>query len=99
MLNAANLILSTEACPFCRRVREAITELDLSVEVSKVNNDSFILSGLYLIWFSCQYLSASLQVYPCPKGSVRHREMVRRFGGKEQYVIHSLQVMLRCSLG
>lgn len=28
-----------------------------------------------------------LQVYPCPKGSVRHREMVRRFGGNEQYVI------------
>lgn len=45
-----------EACPFCRRVREAITELDLSVEV-----------------------------FPCPKGSVRHREMVRRFGGKEQF--------------
>ncbi|XP_062097497.1 uncharacterized protein LOC133803461 isoform X1 [Humulus lupulus] len=45
-----------EACPFCRRVREAITELDLSVEV-----------------------------YPCPKGSLRHREMVRRFGGKEQF--------------
>ncbi|XP_044511234.1 uncharacterized protein LOC123229473 [Mangifera indica] len=45
-----------EACPFCRRVREALTELDLSVEV-----------------------------YPCPKGSVRHREMVRRSGGKEQF--------------
>ncbi|KAA8538760.1 hypothetical protein F0562_028345 [Nyssa sinensis] len=45
-----------EACPFCRRVREALTELDLSVEI-----------------------------YPCPKGSVRHREMVRRFGGKEQF--------------
>ncbi|KAK2966451.1 hypothetical protein RJ640_005430 [Escallonia rubra] len=45
-----------EACPFCRRVREAITELDLSVEV-----------------------------YPCPKGSVRHREVVRRIGGKEQF--------------
>lgn len=27
--------LSTEACPFCRRVREAMTELDLSVEVSR----------------------------------------------------------------
>nr|XP_048331362.1 uncharacterized protein LOC107421442 [Ziziphus jujuba var. spinosa] len=49
-------IFEFEACPFCRRVREAITELDLSVEV-----------------------------YPCPKGSVRHREMVRRFGGKEQF--------------
>ncbi|KDO43146.1 hypothetical protein CISIN_1g019273mg [Citrus sinensis] len=45
-----------EACPFCRRVREAITELDLSVEV-----------------------------FPCPKGSIRHREMVRRLGGKEQF--------------
>ncbi|KAJ4713775.1 Thioredoxin family protein [Melia azedarach] len=45
-----------EACPFCRRVREAITELDLSVEV-----------------------------FPCPKGSVRHREMVRRSGGKELF--------------
>ncbi|KAI8526533.1 hypothetical protein RHMOL_Rhmol12G0004100 [Rhododendron molle] len=47
---------STEACPFCRRVREAITELDLSVEI-----------------------------YPCPKGSIRHREMVRSVGGKEQF--------------
>ncbi|XP_010455391.1 PREDICTED: uncharacterized protein LOC104736994 isoform X1 [Camelina sativa] len=45
-----------EACPFCRRVREAMTELDLSVEV-----------------------------YPCPKGSVRHRELVRRSGGKEMF--------------
>ncbi|CAJ1958483.1 unnamed protein product [Sphenostylis stenocarpa] len=45
-----------EACPFCRRVREALTELDLSLEV-----------------------------YPCPKGSVRHRELVRRTGGKEQF--------------
>nr|GMD24563.1 uncharacterized protein LOC109171805 [Ipomoea batatas] len=45
-----------EACPFCRRVREAITELDLSVEV-----------------------------YPCPKGSTKHREIVRKFGGKEQF--------------
>ncbi|KAE9614476.1 hypothetical protein Lal_00012331 [Lupinus albus] len=45
-----------EACPFCRRVREALTELDLSVEV-----------------------------YPCPKGSVRHREVVRKSGGKEMF--------------
>ncbi|OAY63875.1 hypothetical protein ACMD2_03355 [Ananas comosus] len=45
-----------EACPFCRRVREAMTELDLSVEV-----------------------------YPCPKGSLRHREIVRNIGGKEQF--------------
>lgn len=45
-----------EACPFCRRVREAMTELDLSAEV-----------------------------YPCPKGSLRHRDAVRKIGGKEQF--------------
>ncbi|KAH8970670.1 hypothetical protein BDL97_02G100600 [Sphagnum fallax] len=45
-----------EACPFCRRVREALTELDLSAEV-----------------------------YPCPKGSIRHREFVRSVGGREQF--------------
>ncbi|XP_024381730.1 uncharacterized protein [Physcomitrium patens] len=45
-----------EACPFCRRVREALTELDLTVEV-----------------------------FPCPKGSLRHREFVRATGGKDQF--------------
>ncbi|EEC77351.1 hypothetical protein OsI_16033 [Oryza sativa Indica Group] len=45
-----------EACPFCRRVREAMTELDLSAEV-----------------------------YPCPKGSLRHRDVVKKIGGKEQF--------------
>lgn len=45
-----------EACPFCRRVREAMTELDLSAEV-----------------------------YPCPKGSLRHRDIVKKIGGKEQF--------------
>lgn len=45
-----------EACPFCRRVREALTELDLLVEV-----------------------------YPCPKGSIRHRNIVKEYGGKEQF--------------
>ncbi|ERM99655.1 hypothetical protein AMTRI_Chr11g158130 [Amborella trichopoda] len=45
-----------EACPFCRRVREAMTELNLAVEV-----------------------------YPCPKGSLRHRQMVKTLGGKEQF--------------
>ncbi|XP_038885044.1 uncharacterized protein LOC120075582 isoform X2 [Benincasa hispida] len=45
-----------EACPFCRRVREALTELDLLVEV-----------------------------YPCPKGSIRHRNIVKKCGGKEQF--------------
>ncbi|KAL6845790.1 hypothetical protein ACP4OV_024365 [Aristida adscensionis] len=45
-----------EACPFCRRVREALTELDLSAEV-----------------------------YPCPKGSLRHRDVVKKIGGKQQF--------------
>ncbi|BBN13346.1 protein MpGST1 [Marchantia polymorpha subsp. ruderalis] len=45
-----------EACPFCRRVREALTELDLSVEV-----------------------------YPCPKGSLKHRDFVKKNGGQEQF--------------
>ncbi|KAK4258209.1 hypothetical protein QN277_007681 [Acacia crassicarpa] len=45
-----------EACPFCRRVREALTELNLTVEV-----------------------------YPCPKDSLRHREVVKRSGGREQF--------------
>ncbi|KAI9079516.1 hypothetical protein K1719_038488 [Acacia pycnantha] len=45
-----------EACPFCRRDREALTELDLTVEV-----------------------------YPCPKGPSRHREVVKRSGGREQF--------------
>ncbi|WOL01253.1 hypothetical protein Cni_G09969 [Canna indica] len=49
-------IYEFEACPYCRRVREAMTELDLTVEV-----------------------------YPCPKGSLRHRELVRSIGGKEQF--------------
>ncbi|KAG8064630.1 hypothetical protein GUJ93_ZPchr0004g40139 [Zizania palustris] len=38
------------------RVREAMTELDLSAEV-----------------------------YPCPKGSLRHRDVVKKIGGKEQF--------------
>ncbi|KAL0909938.1 hypothetical protein M5K25_020850 [Dendrobium thyrsiflorum] len=49
-------LVSYKACPFCRRVREAMTELDLSSEV-----------------------------YPCPKGSRRHREVVIKTGGKEQF--------------
>lgn len=28
-----------------------------------------------------------MQIYPCPKGSARHRAMVRDLGGKEQYVL------------
>ncbi|KAF8087503.1 hypothetical protein N665_0583s0012 [Sinapis alba] len=55
-LSRYNQDVSSQACPFCRRVREAMTELDLTVEV-----------------------------YPCPKGSVRHREIVRRSGGKEMF--------------
>ncbi|XP_057490635.1 uncharacterized protein LOC130776426 isoform X4 [Actinidia eriantha] len=26
-----------------------------------------------------------LEIYPCPKGSIRHREMVKSVGGKEQF--------------
>lgn len=28
-----------------------------------------------------------VQIYPCPKGSARHRAMVRELGGKEQYAL------------
>lgn len=45
-----------EACPFCRRVREAVTDLDLAVEV-----------------------------YPCPKGALRHRDAVLQAGGKAMF--------------
>ena len=31
-----------------------------------------------------------MQVYPCPKGSIRHRDIVKKYGGKEQYVILSI---------
>ncbi|XP_052203568.1 uncharacterized protein LOC127808900 [Diospyros lotus] len=65
-----------EACPFCRRVREAITELDLSVEKMK------FLSPIHMI--SPGMLPYN-RIYPCPKGSIKHREMVRRLGGKEQF--------------
>ncbi|WZZ34998.1 hypothetical protein YC2023_018399 [Brassica napus] len=47
-----------EACPFCRREREAMTELHLSVEV-----------------------------YPCPKGSVRHRELVNSVNERFPFLI------------
>lgn len=30
-------------------------------------------------------LDLSTEVYPCPKGSIRHREIVRKIGGKEQF--------------
>lgn len=45
-----------EGCPYCRRVREVLTELDLDAEI-----------------------------YPCPKGGRRYRELVARIGGKEQF--------------
>jgi glutathione S-transferase len=45
-----------EACPFCRKVREALSALDLEV-----------------------------RVFPCPKGGVRFRRVVREAGGKEQF--------------
>lgn len=30
-------------------------------------------------------LDLSAEVYPCPKGSLRHREVVKKIGGKEQF--------------
>ncbi len=45
-----------EACPYCRKVREALTVLDLEA-----------------------------MIYPCPKGSPRFRDVVRKRGGKEQF--------------
>ncbi|GFQ00620.1 lysine histidine transporter-like 5 [Phtheirospermum japonicum] len=55
-LHVGQVILLESGTIYWRRVREALTELDLSVEI-----------------------------FPCPKGSVRHREMVRRLGGREQF--------------
>ncbi|KZV37327.1 hypothetical protein F511_01195 [Dorcoceras hygrometricum] len=63
MLTAAAAALQPVFCrsfvrcsKYSQRVREAITELDLSVEI-----------------------------FPCPKGSIRHREMVRKLGSREQF--------------
>jgi hypothetical protein len=30
-------------------------------------------------------LDLSAEVYPCPKGSLRHRDVVKKIGGKEQF--------------
>lgn len=45
-----------EGSPFCRRVREVLTLLNLDYEV-----------------------------YPCPKGGVKYREVVQKQGGKQQF--------------
>ncbi|HEX4916281.1 MAG TPA: glutathione S-transferase N-terminal domain-containing protein [Limnobacter sp.] len=45
-----------EACPYCRLVREVLTELALDAEI-----------------------------YPCPKGGVRHRQTAEALGGKQQF--------------
>lgn len=45
-----------EGSPFCRRVREVITMLNLDVEI-----------------------------YPCPKGSQKYRQIVKEKGGKKQF--------------
>ncbi|KAH7524875.1 hypothetical protein FEM48_Zijuj06G0165600 [Ziziphus jujuba var. spinosa] len=83
---------------FGKRVREAITELDLSVEASLKIVSSHVISicifhSLLVSNVSCIKSQEYSEVYPCPKGSVRHREMVRRFGGKEQYfVLTNIQI-------
>ncbi|KAK1264088.1 hypothetical protein QJS04_geneDACA016253 [Acorus gramineus] len=85
-----------EACPFCRRVREAMTELDLSVEGKPIGaptvNGKFVFIHLIKSHQTGEVLSSAHllrdstpKVYPCPKGSVRHREVVRRIGGKDQF--------------
>lgn len=45
-----------EGCPFCRRVREVVTLLNLDVEI-----------------------------YPCPKGGQKYRQMVQAKGGKLKF--------------
>lgn len=99
------VVLPTEACPFCRRVREALTELDLSAEVLNSTMSYSDSSFITLVWYLghagdiivfvtlewCLLVNYNLaswmfQVYPCPKGSLRHREVVKKIGGKEQYV-------------
>ncbi|RID75691.1 hypothetical protein BRARA_B02725 [Brassica rapa] len=40
---------------------------------------------LQLFEFAMTELDLSVEVYPCPKGSVRHRELVRRSGGQEMF--------------
>lgn len=55
--------LSTEACPFCRRVREAITELDLSVEVSN-GFHSMIAYQFFILVIDDSFISKfSLELY------------------------------------
>ncbi|MGH7857636.1 MAG: glutathione S-transferase N-terminal domain-containing protein [Candidatus Binatia bacterium] len=53
---AALELYEFEACPFCRKVREAMSILDLDAIV-----------------------------YPCPRGAARHRDSVKRLGGKLQF--------------
>lgn len=58
-----DFFLSTEACPFCRRVREAMTELDLSVEVRKVLYKLFlgtVASSKYTKGVFCFYIEIFL---------------------------------------
>lgn len=45
-----------ENCPFCRVVRQTLTELDLDA-----------------------------MIYPCPKGGVRYRPLVKQLGGREMF--------------
>lgn len=46
-----------EGSPFCRRVREVITMLNLDVEI-----------------------------YPCPKGGQKYRQIVKEKGGKNSFL-------------
>ena len=74
-----------EACPFCRRVIEALTELDLSAEVVCGYSSLLFYYYLYSVTLIDFFmLPCCMQIYPCPKGSIHHRDIVRAIGGKEQ---------------
>lgn len=75
------MVLLVEACPFCRRVREALTELDLTAEVVFVYSSQ----SWFILLFTNSFIPLScMQIYPCPKGSIHHRSIVMESGGKEQ---------------
>ncbi|KAK1309846.1 hypothetical protein QJS10_CPA08g00905 [Acorus calamus] len=71
-------IAFSEACPFCRRVQEAMTELDLSVEGKPIGAPTVKFVFIHLIKshqtgevLSSAHLlrDSTPKVYPCPKGS------------------------------
>ena len=76
-----------EACPFCRRVREAATFLDLEVAFASMH--VCMCESRYLLVDALTYTPTQLEVYPCPKSppgeTGRHRTEVLQRGGKETF--------------